>query len=47
VGGGITGRKEAEGAFNAGADLVVVGNAVERNPEVIVEIAQAKSLFSA
>lgn len=42
VGGGIRDRKTAEQLIKAGADILVVGNAIEKNPEVINEIS---SLF--
>jgi phosphoglycerol geranylgeranyltransferase len=41
VGGGI---RDAEAAYNsckAGADIIVVGNAIEKNPELIREISTA------
>ncbi len=41
VGGGIKSGKQAADAVNAGADVIVVGNAIESNPELIFEIAQA------
>jgi putative glycerol-1-phosphate prenyltransferase len=39
VGGGIKSAEEAKGKFNAGADLIVVGNGAEENPHLISEIA--------
>ncbi|MEI7661849.1 MAG: geranylgeranylglyceryl/heptaprenylglyceryl phosphate synthase [Bacteroidota bacterium] len=39
IGGGITTPLLAEKAFNAGADVVVVGNAIEKNPELITQMA--------
>ncbi len=43
VGGGIrTGEKAIE-IYNSGADIIVVGNAIESNPELMFEIAKAKS----
>lgn len=41
VGGGIRSAQQAATAWKAGADLVVVGNAVEKNPELILEFAAA------
>jgi geranylgeranylglyceryl phosphate synthase family protein len=35
VGGGINTAEEAEEVFNAGADMVVVGTAVEKNPTLV------------
>lgn len=39
VGGGIRSRQAMADAFNAGADMVVVGTAIEDNPDVISEFA--------
>ena len=41
VGGGITGPEKARKNVEAGADLVVVGNAIERDSSLIEEIAAA------
>jgi len=41
VGGGITSFDTAYSALEAGADVLVVGNATEKNPQVIVDIAGA------
>lgn len=41
VGGGITCFDEAYTALEAGADILVVGNATEKNPQSIKEIAGA------
>jgi len=38
VGGGIRTPQQAAAACQAGADLIVVGNAVEKNPEILREI---------
>lgn len=39
VGGGINTRENAYNALMAGADVVVVGNGIEKNPNLLVEIA--------
>jgi putative glycerol-1-phosphate prenyltransferase len=39
VGGGIRDARAAETAWNAGADVVVVGNAAFENPDTVREIA--------
>jgi phosphoglycerol geranylgeranyltransferase len=44
VGGGINTAEKAQAAYNAGADVVVVGNAFETHPELLGQIA--KSRFS-
>ena len=42
VGGGIKTREDAEAVFAAGADVVVVGNMLEENPEFLTELVLAK-----
>jgi phosphoglycerol geranylgeranyltransferase len=37
VGGGLKNKKEIESAFQAGADLVVLGNGCEKNPSLLVD----------
>jgi len=44
VGGGIRSMKDAETAYAAGADILVVGNAIEKDPELITEISSARFL---
>ncbi|MDX2191663.1 MAG: geranylgeranylglyceryl/heptaprenylglyceryl phosphate synthase [Bacteroidota bacterium] len=39
VGGGINSLEKAKATWNGGADVIVIGNAVETNPELIEEIA--------
>jgi heptaprenylglyceryl phosphate synthase len=41
VGGGIQTPEKALENINAGADVIVVGNAIEKNPELISEISAA------
>lgn len=41
VGGGIDGPEKAELAWNAGADLIVVGNAIEKDSSLIKQISNA------
>ncbi|HCI57578.1 MAG: geranylgeranylglyceryl/heptaprenylglyceryl phosphate synthase [Bacteroidetes bacterium] len=43
VGGGIRTAEKAIEIYNSGADIIVVGNAIEDNPELMLEIAKAKS----
>ena len=45
VGGGITRVDELISAYNAGADIVVVGNALERDPKLITKLNLAKRKF--
>lgn len=44
VGGGIRNRKDAEAAFAAGADILVVGNAIEKDPALIEDISETRFL---
>jgi putative glycerol-1-phosphate prenyltransferase len=41
VGGGIKTPEKAVESCNAGADIIVVGNSIEKNPNLIEEIAHA------
>ncbi len=41
VGGGIKTAEKATELCNAGADMIVIGNSTEKNPEIIFQIAQA------
>lgn len=42
VGGGMKSAEEVSNAFKAGADIAVVGNAFESNPELLFEIAETR-----
>jgi putative glycerol-1-phosphate prenyltransferase len=39
VGGGINTAQKASSALEAGADLIVIGNALEKDPELLIEIS--------
>ena len=39
VGGGINSTQKALAALEAGADMIVVGNAIEKNPNLLIEIS--------
>jgi putative glycerol-1-phosphate prenyltransferase len=41
VGGGICNAQKAIDNCSAGADLIVVGNAIEKNADLILEISKA------
>lgn len=41
VGGGIDSREKAESLINAGANMIVVGNALEKNKDLITDISKA------
>ncbi len=40
VGGGINSAQKAITALEAGADLIVIGNALEKDPELLTEVAE-------
>jgi len=42
IGGGIRTKEQAMSAWSSGADIVVVGNAIEDNPEFIVDLSTLK-----
>src|SRR5665647_2351656 len=42
VGGGIKNSSEVEEIFNAGADLVILGNGCEKNPELLSEACRVR-----
>lgn len=42
VGGGISNKKEVEEIFNAGADLIVLGNGCEKNPDLLIEACSVR-----
>ncbi|HRB38895.1 MAG TPA: geranylgeranylglyceryl/heptaprenylglyceryl phosphate synthase, partial [Bacteroidia bacterium] len=46
VGGGIRTAEKAIEIYNSGADIIVVGNAIEDNPELMIEIAKAKTTIN-
>ena len=41
VGGGIKTPNDVKSAVNAGADIIVVGNVIEQNPEILPELVKA------
>lgn len=46
VGGGINSVVKAQAALEAGADVIVVGNGIEKNPDLLPELAQAVRAFN-
>ena len=46
VGGGIRSAAQMKEAYNAGADVVVIGNALEKNPDLLAELAICKRSFA-
>lgn len=47
IGGGIRSAAEAEKAYLAGTDIIVVGNAIEQNPNLLPEIAAVSHMLKA
>ncbi|MBK9191460.1 MAG: geranylgeranylglyceryl/heptaprenylglyceryl phosphate synthase [Crocinitomicaceae bacterium] len=47
VGGGIKSSKEAEDAFNAGADIVVIGNKIEEDVDFMLDLMKFKKEITA
>jgi phosphoglycerol geranylgeranyltransferase len=45
VGGGIKNKKEVEEIFNAGADLIILGNGCEKNPGLLIEACKIRDKF--
>ena len=43
VGGGVNTIKKAKDAFTAGADIVVVGNRIEEDPNFLIELGNLKN----
>ena len=42
IGGGMKSATDVENAFKAGADIAVIGNAFENNPDLLFEIAKTR-----
>jgi phosphoglycerol geranylgeranyltransferase len=42
VGGGIRNKEEIESIFNAGADLVILGNGCEKNPDLLADACMVR-----
>ncbi len=45
TGGGIKTGKQAKNVFDAGADMIVIGNAIEQDPEIILSACEARDYF--
>jgi phosphoglycerol geranylgeranyltransferase len=46
VGGGIRNKTEVETIFNAGADLIILGNGCEKNPGLLSDACSIRDKFS-
>lgn len=42
VGGGIRSKNDVENIYKAGADLIVLGNSCEKNPDLLIEACMAR-----
>ncbi len=40
IGGGLTNATKVKGAIEAGADLVVIGNGAQKNPNLLIEVSR-------
>lgn len=45
VGGGIRNKKEVEEIFKAGANIIILGNGCEKNPDLLVEACYIRDIF--
>jgi phosphoglycerol geranylgeranyltransferase len=45
VGGGIKTKQEVEEIYNAGADLIILGNGCEKNPGLLVEACRIRDKY--
>ena len=46
VGGGIRNKKEVEAVFRAGADLIVLGNGCEQDPELLADACRVRDILT-
>jgi putative glycerol-1-phosphate prenyltransferase len=46
IGGGIKSAQTATEVYNAGADIIVIGNGAEKNRNLIEEISIARNNFN-
>jgi phosphoglycerol geranylgeranyltransferase len=47
VGGGLKTEIHIEDAFNAGADMIILGNGVERNPQLLIDACRIRDKYVA
>ena len=47
VGGGINNLEKARNAWNAGADVLIIGNGAEKNPSLITEVLHYAKFYNA
>jgi putative glycerol-1-phosphate prenyltransferase len=46
VGGGIDSTDKAKAAWQAGADIVVIGSQAEKNPDFLIEVLQYSEMYN-
>lgn len=46
VGGGLDSLQKVKRAYSAGADLIVVGNGAEKNPDFLIEVLEYTNIFN-
>jgi phosphoglycerol geranylgeranyltransferase len=46
VGGGIDSTEKAKTAWQAGADVIVIGSKAEKNPDFIIEVLQLSEMYN-
>lgn len=46
VGGGLRNKRELEETFKAGADLIILGNGCEQNPQLLVDACRIRDTFN-
>jgi len=46
IGGGINNAHKAARAYESGADVIVIGNGIEQNPGLLVEVAELTSRYN-
>ncbi len=46
VGGGIDNRHKAARVLEAGADVIVIGNGIEKNPDLLAEVAELTDSYN-
>jgi putative glycerol-1-phosphate prenyltransferase len=46
VGGGIKDSVQIEEIFNAGADLIILGNSIEKNPTLLTDACSIRDKFN-
>jgi phosphoglycerol geranylgeranyltransferase len=45
VGGGLKSKNEIEETFSAGADLIILGNGCEKNPQLLIDACKIRDKF--